>query len=339
MPYETSWKEDLRTFAVASKEHWKEIVGGSLVFLLIGVAASLGLNLPPVITGVSTLCFAVALACFLCWRDEHAKTLTINRRATLYKIRDLIADTKTSSLDDKYDSFGALLRYSEELRTEEDVVWVCSQLREKGHDHPFGLLELTSKNALAGHWLNFLQEARASSLTIKRIPPVFQFAAKQWSKKDTYLKGRAAYAEWEAANPYPDGITLVPRIDDDEREAESPEDVKNRICVKFARYMEAGRRMLRKVYDADAEAKAQQWAKEVEGGIWLAVGEVWQAKFRLPTDVPLPIDAPNPATFSNERAVYEFLFCRIQRLNQLIEKIEAGAVQLFPKPDLKSEGI
>src|SRR6266481_1079430 len=74
MPYETSLRQDAWTFLCGAKDHWKEIVGGSVVFLLIGVAASMGLNVPPVISGVAALCLAFSLACFLCWRDEHKKT-------------------------------------------------------------------------------------------------------------------------------------------------------------------------------------------------------------------------------------------------------------------------
>jgi hypothetical protein len=73
MPHETSLRQDAWTFLSGAKDHWKEIVGGSVVFLLIGVAASMGLNVPPVISGVAALCLAFSLACFLCWRDEHKK--------------------------------------------------------------------------------------------------------------------------------------------------------------------------------------------------------------------------------------------------------------------------
>src|SRR5207248_6015048 len=132
-----------------------------------------------------------------------------------YKVRDLINDTK-NDLSGKYDSIGALIKFSEELQTEEDVVWVCGQLKVGGHDHPFGLLELTSNNAMSGRWLNFLQEARASSVDIKRFSSAVSFAAKQWSQKDVYLKGRREYTHWEEAHPRPDGIKLLPNIDAEE---------------------------------------------------------------------------------------------------------------------------
>src|SRR5439155_2442244 len=77
MRYETSLRQDAWTFLCNTKDHWKEIVGGSAVFLLLGVAASMGLSFPPVVSGVLALCGAVALACFLCWRDEHNKALQL----------------------------------------------------------------------------------------------------------------------------------------------------------------------------------------------------------------------------------------------------------------------
>src|SRR5207245_1819917 len=109
------------------------------------------------------------------------------------------------------------------------------------HDHPFGLLELTSNNALVGRWLNFLQEARASSIDIKRFSSAVSFAAKQWSQKDIYLKGRAEYAHWEEAHPHPEGIRLLPRIDVEE--PKSPEKIRDEVCTKLARYLHAGNTM------------------------------------------------------------------------------------------------
>jgi hypothetical protein len=80
MPGESSLREDMATFLRCAKDHWKNIVGGSLVFLLVSVAASLGLNVPPAISAIATLCFAVVFACFLCWRDEHKKAQDLAER-------------------------------------------------------------------------------------------------------------------------------------------------------------------------------------------------------------------------------------------------------------------
>jgi len=67
----TCLRKDAWIFLLAAKNHWKEIVGGSLLFLLIGVAASMGLNIPPAISAIAALCLAFSMACFLCWRDQY----------------------------------------------------------------------------------------------------------------------------------------------------------------------------------------------------------------------------------------------------------------------------
>jgi hypothetical protein len=59
--------------------------------LSIGIAASLGLNIPKSIIAPATFSFAVVYACYLCWRDEHnraqglAEQLTPRLRVTVDK--------------------------------------------------------------------------------------------------------------------------------------------------------------------------------------------------------------------------------------------------------------
>ena len=79
------------------------------------------------------------------------------------KIRDLIQDS-AQKIDGHYDSFGALLNYSDELGTEEDVVWICDALKNGGHQHPFEILEKIAPTAFRGYRLAFLQEARAANI-------------------------------------------------------------------------------------------------------------------------------------------------------------------------------
>jgi len=73
------WSDAL-AFLSAAKDHWRQIVGESVVFLLIGAVASVGLRVPPLISFVAAFCLAVAFACFHCWRDEHEKARVLERR-------------------------------------------------------------------------------------------------------------------------------------------------------------------------------------------------------------------------------------------------------------------
>jgi hypothetical protein len=268
-------------------------------------------------------------------REAHSAKL----RATLYKIRDLIQETKHEPTTDKHDSLGALIKFADELESEEDVVWICDQLKARGHEHPFGLLELTSNSALAGYWLSFLQEARASSLAVRTVISAFSFAGKQWSHKDRYLKGRSEYAHWEETNPRPDGIKLLPSIDVEE--PESPEETRDKVSVKLARYLNAGNAMLDKCRSLKKveNKEAEEWARDVGAIIRLAAGEVALAKFLDPSGIPPAIDSPfhdrNDPKFRfilEHKAIFDFVYPRCFRLRHLIDDIESGKIILFSKP-------
>lgn len=140
--------------------HWIASAGCATIAVLQLVYGLWHRDWPPIFSWVLlSACFI--WASFLTWRDEHGVISNDSRRRTLYKVRDLISESKHKA-SEKYDSIGALIKFSDELHAEEDTIWVCEQLKAGGHDHPFAVLELTSNNALRGRWLNFLQEARAS---------------------------------------------------------------------------------------------------------------------------------------------------------------------------------
>src|SRR5438094_786794 len=66
------WKI-LRAFLASSKDHWKELIGGSFVAILIGVSLTMGLNIPRSIAALIAFCLAVLIACFLAFRDQYRK--------------------------------------------------------------------------------------------------------------------------------------------------------------------------------------------------------------------------------------------------------------------------
>ena len=277
-------------------------------------------------------------ASFLSWREAYQKSQSVALRATLYKVRDLIVNTKNEIEEKKFDSFGALLRFSDELRTEEDVNWVCSELSQGGHAHPFGLLELTSNHACKGLRLSLLQEARASSINIIQVRYVFHFAANQWSHKDMYVKGHVEYAKWEAENPNPEGIKLLPRLD--AREPASEEQRRNDTSLKLTRYLHAGNQILNKCRSLSAvEVKAaEDWARDVGALVHIIAGEIGLGKFLDQSGISHPIDPPHcdarMGLFMEQKAVFDFVYPRCFRLRQLIDDIESGRVVPFAKPFL-----
>src|SRR5437867_3207637 len=68
---ESLFREDVRAFVISSKEHWKGIVGGSLVFIALGAFASAGFEIPKTISGIAAFCLALSFACFLAFRSER----------------------------------------------------------------------------------------------------------------------------------------------------------------------------------------------------------------------------------------------------------------------------
>jgi hypothetical protein len=65
--------EILWAFVTSSKYHWKQLTGGSLVAILIGLGLTMGLNIPPIVAGLIAFGLAVLLACFLAFRDQYLK--------------------------------------------------------------------------------------------------------------------------------------------------------------------------------------------------------------------------------------------------------------------------
>jgi hypothetical protein len=73
-------REVLRAFFTSSKEHWKELVGGSAVALLIGVGAAVGLNISAGIAAALAFGVAVVVACWLAFKDQYSKVLALEER-------------------------------------------------------------------------------------------------------------------------------------------------------------------------------------------------------------------------------------------------------------------
>jgi hypothetical protein len=117
------------------------------------------------------------------------------RRATLSKVRDLVFSTKDKSDSARFDPIGALVKYSDEFETEQDVEWVANELEKRGFGNPFQELEGTSQFALRGQWLQFLQEARLGIDEIKSAQAALAFAESKWSDAAKFRKGREAALE------------------------------------------------------------------------------------------------------------------------------------------------
>ncbi|MEY2574795.1 MAG: hypothetical protein QOF80_282 [Verrucomicrobiota bacterium] len=150
-------KEVLRAFLLASKEHWRELVGGSTIAILIGVSLAMGLNIPPLVAGLIAGNLAVLLACFLAFRDQYRVAHALRRELT--ETRDDIANKrykaayecfrKTVEFIKKGDApFHGLCKSGVHLIETRDldvannlVLLVCGYLKTYGHGSPFAGLE------------------------------------------------------------------------------------------------------------------------------------------------------------------------------------------------------
>jgi hypothetical protein len=77
---EEQWKRDVWEFIRKAVNHWKELIGGSLIAAVVATVGSIGFNFPPVLSGIGAFSFAVILACFLVWRDEKRGKETAEQR-------------------------------------------------------------------------------------------------------------------------------------------------------------------------------------------------------------------------------------------------------------------
>jgi hypothetical protein len=71
---------DICAFCRAAKDRWRQMVGGGAIFIVFGTAASIGFHVPWWISFIAAFCLAVAVACFLVWREEHENVVVLTNR-------------------------------------------------------------------------------------------------------------------------------------------------------------------------------------------------------------------------------------------------------------------
>ena len=70
-----AWRDHVYAFGREAKRQWTQIIGGSFVFAVLAVFASVGFSLPPVAAGLAAFCGAFSWACFLAFCGEREKLL------------------------------------------------------------------------------------------------------------------------------------------------------------------------------------------------------------------------------------------------------------------------
>ena len=179
-------KSEAYAFCAHVKNHWKDIVGGSAVFLLLGTAASLGFDVPKTVTAVAVLFAAVALAAFLAWRDEHREneSLLADRRTATDECFDRAIAFMKGSNGGRWLPMNALyMARAHELPSNDQVNKVCSRLVESNHGKPFEGLDM---RILPTERLDFLRWAHTASGVDLATGADYLRAAESWSE----LRGR-----------------------------------------------------------------------------------------------------------------------------------------------------
>jgi hypothetical protein len=121
-------------------------------------------------------------------------------RDLLIKVRDFIKQTETSSVRERYDLFGAVIKYSDEIDSEEHLRAILSNL-EHEFGNPFNVLEANSNNGLSGDWLSFLRDARIASYDIQNLNAAFGWAATRWKNSEHWKLGRRTMQLRESSAP------------------------------------------------------------------------------------------------------------------------------------------
>jgi hypothetical protein len=171
----TSLWPDLRQWLQSIIHHWIASAGCALVAVFQICYGILRRDWPPALSwAILALCFIWAT--FLAWRDEHRKTLGKNRRSILQKAVEIMNSRNVEHI------VVALIELSDEFGSEEDVEWVCQQLKERGHGDPFSILEMFEPG-FDGKRLKFLQDARVAQNPISSPSDVVNFRD-EWASKN-----------------------------------------------------------------------------------------------------------------------------------------------------------
>ncbi|MDD5164913.1 MAG: hypothetical protein PHG25_00015 [Candidatus Pacebacteria bacterium] len=150
---------------------------------------------------------------------KNYKILVIQKpertRALLTKMVDSIRSEKpirTGSVANDYwrsmqpaDPIGALIKFSDEIQSEDDLKWLCGEFIKLGYVSPFKPFEPQLGKDVA--WLPILKEARLNQHEIKDQGRLLQFLALTWTGKEMWKQGQARVT----ANPTLENETVSVR--------------------------------------------------------------------------------------------------------------------------------
>ena len=99
------------------------------------------------------------------------------------------SENKSTPPDSRMESIGALIAYSEEIESENEVEWFCDELVKHHYGHPFEVTELYMEDFMRGQRLSVLREASLNEGKIKSQSHFLFFLNSNWSGQEKWKEG------------------------------------------------------------------------------------------------------------------------------------------------------
>lgn len=84
------------------------------------------------------------------------------------------------------ESIGAFVKFSNEIRTDEDLNWLCEEFKNSGYKDPFENLETWGGNLISSRRISVLRAARLSSIEILTESQMISFLSTDWKYSDEW---------------------------------------------------------------------------------------------------------------------------------------------------------
>lgn len=198
----TVWK-----LLVSTCGGWWSIMSGALSIPFAFVALFVQ-GRERTIFAVLGFCALWIFALRLAWKNYEISTVqNRERKATLFT--RMVDWVKSSSAKDQntrrpssfttYDymhimqpgeTIGALIKYVNEIKTEDELEWICQQFEKHGYKAPLKNFQPILDAELQGQWLPVLQEARLRPDEIQNETQFLSFLSLTWSGKEKWKRGQ-----------------------------------------------------------------------------------------------------------------------------------------------------
>lgn len=185
---------------VKGNAKWDFIKWGAIAVIAILAAIIRFLQHAPlwqVFIAVIAICICVYFLVSAIQKFRNKKFLPDDRsRKNFTGMVDLIKSDKPSAGyfgQSLTEPIGALIKFSNEIRSENELEWFCDEFEKHNHGRPSDWIELNAGGFLKGQLLPVLKEARHIPREIKTDVQFLDFLAITWSGKD---KWKEAQEKW-----------------------------------------------------------------------------------------------------------------------------------------------